>query len=390
MNDIVHRQCRMETNMKKINIIFITIVMSFLTAIGCQIIFSKDITFSADENRYLAKKPEVSIDRILSKDFQNNMDNFMSDQIPFRNQFMVSATVLKKMVGIRNINDAYIGRQGYYFEKITDDDIDEKRFEKNLKFINDFLKRHSSLEFKVMLVPGSGNILTEYLPKAAKVYDYNGLITKAETVIGEENIIALEDSLKKEAKTHSLSTDTGVYYKTDHHWTSVGAYIGYREFAKASDKKIKAYDVKKLAEDFYGTLYSKVMDLKKGGDVIYGPKEEDSLRVCNGIKETKSIYVMDKKNAKDKYQIFFGGNFGQVDIATKQKNKNHLLVIKDSFANSFVPYILGDYDTITMVDLRNFAGNIEMIMKEKKITEILVLYEMSNFATDTNIYKISL
>lgn len=376
--------------MKKINIIFITIVMSFLTAIGCQVIYSKDITFSADESRYLAKKPEISIDGILSKEFQNNMDSFMSDQIPFRNQFMVSATLLKKMVGICNINDAYIGRQGYYFEKITDNDIDEKRFEKNLKFINNFLKKYSSLESKVMLVPGSGNILTEYLPRAAEVYDYNRLITKAEAVVGENKIIALENALIKEAETHSLSKDTGVYYKTDHHWTSVGAYIGYCEFAKALDKKIKTYDVKKLADGFYGTLYSKVMDLKKGGDVIYGPKEKDSIRVCNGIKETNSIYVMDKKNEKDKYQIFFGGNFGQVDITTKQKNGTHLLVIKDSFANSLVPYILGDYDTITMVDLRNFAGNIEMIMKEKKITEILVLYEMSNFATDTNIYKISL
>lgn len=228
------------------------------------------------------------------------------------------------------------------------------------------------------------------MPKAAKVYDDSRLITRVKDTFGSKNVIDLKKPLKEESEKHNLSRDTAVYYKTDHHWTAVGAYIGYQQFAKVHNQGISAYDVQKLADDFYGTLYSKVMDMKKGGDSIYGPRSLVKVSVNNGEKVLDSVYDMDKRNVKDKYRIFFGGNFGQVDITTDNKNGKHLLIVKDSFANSFVPYILEAYDTITMVDFRYFVENLKSLMKEKQVTEILLLYEMSNFANDNNIYKISM
>lgn len=376
--------------MKKINIVFIIIIMTFFIGIAALILFSKDTLFSVEENRYLAGKPKISVAGILSKDFQSDMEKFLSDQIPLRNQLMASATVIKKSIGIRNINDAYIGKNGFYFEKITDNDINKKRFKNNLRFVKTFIQNYDNIEFKAMLVPGAGNILSKYLPKAALVYNYDKLIEDVKNIFGSEKVIELEKGLEDEAREHNIFSYTDVYYKTDHHWTAVGAYIGYKQFANSHCKKAKKFNLQKLADNFYGTLYSKVMDIKKEGDTIYGPSNLAKVTVDNGEKITNSIYHMEKKNVKDKYQIFFGGNFGQVDITTENKNGKHLFVLKDSFANSFVPYILDDYDTITMIDLRYFAGNLNLLIKEKKITEMLLLYEMSNFASDNNIYKILL
>ena len=91
---------------------------------------------------------------------------------------------------------------------------------------------------------------------------------------------------------------------------------------------------------------------------------------------------------KDKYQVFFGGNYGVVSIENNEANNDkNLLIIKDSYANSFTPFLLKDYKTITIVDYRYFSGNLQSIVQSNNITDVLVLYEMSNFMKDKNLVK---
>lgn len=108
-----------------------------------------------------------------------------------------------------------------------------------------------------------------------------------------------------------------------------------------------------------------------------------------GNEEYDSIYDDTKLETKDKYAVFFGGNYGQVTIRTPAGTGRNLLIVKDSFANSMVPYLLEDYDTITMVDLRYFRGSLESLKEEQGITDFLLLYEMSSFAQDGNLYKMT-
>ena len=63
-------------------------------------------------------------------------------------------------------------------------------------------------------------------------------------------------------------------------------------------------------------------------------------------------------------------------------------MIKDSFANAFVPFLADSYDNIYMVDLRYFNEDMQAYLKEKNITDILMLYNVSNFVTDRNLYKL--
>ena len=105
--------------------------------------------------------------------------------------------------------------------------------------------------------------------------------------------------------------------------------------------------------------------------------------------QTNSIYDWNKLDTKDKYGVYFGGNFGRIDIYTKSSSDNKtLLVIKDSFANSFIPFVMADYAHIVMIDFRYYNMPYSSLMNEIQPDDTLVLYEISNFAQDTNFLKI--
>lgn len=374
--------------MRKINCIFVIVMVLILAGTGIEIFVTKDRSFSENENRYLAERPKISLSNIENNDFQKSLENFISDQIPEREKLITLRSVTKELTGIKDIEGAYIGKDGYYFEKITNEDVSEEQLKNNIRYINTFLNKNKELKSYVMLIPGSGNILTDKLPKHAEVYDYNYYekIAEKEFTNNADNntqIVNTYDSLKKLSKDY-------IYYKTDHHWTTKGAFIAYNEFCKVEGIESESYEnleMKNVTDKFYGTLYSKVLDKKKKGDSI---EIAENIPQCNVMINGKKseIYHMDKLKEKDKYQVFFGGNYGVVSIENNEANNDkNLLIIKDSYANSFTPFLLKDYKTITIVDYRYFSGNLQSIVESNNITDVLVLYEMSNFMKDKNLVK---
>lgn len=374
--------------MRKINCIFVIVMVLILAGTGIEIFATKDRSFSENENRYLEERPQISLSNIENTDFQKSLENFISDQIPEREKLITLRSVAKELTGIKDIEGAYIGKDGYYLEKITNEDVSEEQLKNNIRYINTFFNKNKELKSYVMLIPGSGNILTDKLPKYADVYDYNYYekIAEKEFTNNADNntqIVNTYDALKKLSKDY-------IYYKTDHHWTTKGAFIAYNEFCKAAGIEGEPYEnlgIKNVTDKFYGTLYSKVLDKKKKGDSI---EIAENIPRCNVMINGKKseIYHMDKLKEKDKYQVFFGGNYGVVSIENNEANNDkNLLIIKDSYANSFTPFLLKDYKTITIVDYRYFSGNLQSIVQSNNITDVLVLYEMSNFMKDKNLVK---
>lgn len=374
--------------MRIINCIFVIVMVLILAGTGIEIFATKDRSFSENENRYLEERPQISLSNIENTDFQKSLENFISDQIPEREKLITLRSVAKELTGIKDIEGAYIGKDGYYLEKITNEDVSEEQLKNNIRYINTFFNKNKELKSYVMLIPGSGNILTDKLPKHADVYDYNYYekIAEKEFTNNADNntqIVNTYDALKKLSKDY-------IYYKTDHHWTTKGAFIAYNAFCKAAGIESEPYEnlkMKNVTDKFYGTLYSKVLDKKKKGDSI---EIAENIPQCNVMINGKKseIYHIDKLKEKDKYQVFFGGNYGVVSIENNEANNDkNLLIIKDSYANSFTPFLLKDYKTITIVDYRYFSGNLQSIVQSNNITDVLVLYEMSNFMKDKNLVK---
>lgn len=387
--------------MKKVRIIIIIVFIGFFVLISGASLIIKDREFSPNENRYLAETPELSWDNILSGKFQDGLEDYLRDQVCFRDGWITVKTGIQKACGDTDIGGAYVGKDGYDFEKITPEDVDEKQVDRNIKAVEDYFMTASETidkqKLSFLLVPTSGLVMQEKLPKNARLFDQAKYIDQVQKAMKDYNFVDVWDTLMDH-------NDEYIYYKTDHHWTSAGACLAYDAWRERTGGEAETEDglVKNVVSDkFRGSLYSKILDADSAYDEIwtYGLQKDEAFgsKDCTVTIDEKqqldSIYDDEKLQEKDKYAYFLGGNYGQVHIqnqkaASKAKGKN-ILIIKDSFANSFVPFVTQDYENIYMVDLRYYNGDMKAYLQEHEITDVLVLYNVSNFISDRNIHKLT-
>ena len=387
--------------MKKVRIIIIIVFIGFFVLISGASLIIKDREFSPNENRYLAETPELSWDNILSGKFQDELEDYLRDQVCFRDGWITVKTGIQKACGDTDIGGAYVGKDGYDFEKITPEDVDEKQVDRNIKAVEDYFMMASETidkqKLSFLLVPTSGLVMQEKLPKNARLFDQAKYIDQVQKAMKDYNFVDVRDTLMDH-------NDEYIYYKTDHHWTSAGACLAYDVWSEHTGGEAETEDglVKNVVSDkFRGSLYSKILDADSAYDEIwtYGLQKDEAFgsKDCTVTIDEKqqldSIYDDEKLQEKDKYAYFLGGNYGQVHIqnqkaASKAKGKN-ILIIKDSFANSFVPFVTQDYENIYMVDLRYYNGDMKAYLQEHEITDVLVLYNISNFISDRNIHKLT-
>lgn len=387
--------------MKKVRIIIIIVFIGFFVLISGASLIIKDREFSPNENRYLAETPELSWDNILSGKFQDGLEDYLRDQVCFRDGWITVKTGIQKACGDTDIGGAYVGKDGYDFEKITPEDVDEKQVDRNIKAVEDYFMTASETidkqKLSFLLVPTSGLVMQEKLPKNARLFDQAKYIDQVQKAMKDYNFVDVRDTLMDH-------NDEYIYYKTDHHWTSAGACLAYDVWSERTGGEAETEDglVKNVVSDkFRGSLYSKILDADSAYDEIwtYGLQKDEAFgsKDCTVTIDEKqqldSIYDDEKLQEKDKYAYFLGGNYGQVHIqnqkaASKAKGKN-ILIIKDSFANSFVPFVTQDYENIYMVDLRYYNGDMKAYLQEHEITDVLVLYNISNFISDRNLHKLT-
>lgn len=387
--------------MKKVRIIIIIVFIGFFVLISGASLIIKDREFSPNENRYLAETPELSWDNILSGKFQDGLEDYLRDQVCFRDGWITVKTGIQKACGDTDIGGAYVGKDGYDFEKITPEDVDEKQVDRNIKAVEDYFMTASETidkqKLSFLLVPTSGLVMQEKLPKNARLFDQAKYIDQVQKAMKDYNFVDVRDTFMDHNEEY-------IYYKTDHHWTSAGACLAYEVWSEHTGGEAETEDglVKNVVSDkFRGSLYSKILDADSAYDEIwtYGLQKDEAFgsKDCTVTIDEKqqldSIYDDEKLQEKDKYAYFLGGNYGQVHIqnqkaASKAKGKN-LLIIKDSFANSFVPFVTQDYENIYMVDLRYYNGDMKSYLQEHNITDVLVLYNISNFISDRNLHKLT-
>ena len=373
-----------------------------LAITGVSVFAGGDRSFSENENRYLTILGDVTSAKVLSGDFQKELTAYGSDQIPGRDNYMEASTLLKKMTGREDIGNVYLGKEGFYFEKKLDKDIDFNRYGKNLEKVERIASAYGEKNVSLMLVPESGNVYPELLPKDAKIFNHEKMYEEASRTLEKCRLVNPQEALV-------ANKPDQLYYRTDHHWTQAGAYAGYKAFM-GKDCKLER---KQVSDSFLGTLYSKVLDEKarkpvnEGGslDTIEIPIIDERIKVTADGSE---IPIFDRKalKEKDQYKVYFGGNYGIVNIKGQQvtgsgegtgaesgaggstSKGKRLVIIKDSFANCFAPLLVNDYSEITMIDLRYFAGNPKEVLEGAD--DILFLYQLSNFAGDSNLVKLML
>jgi len=239
---------------------------------------------------------------------------------------------------------------------------------------------------EVMLVPTADNILSEKLPDFAPYYDDRILINRVAEEIGEGHMINVYDTLKEHE-------DEAIYYRTDHHWTSLGAMYAYEIWADGRivyPIKYRPEDMVTVAEDFQGTLQSKLNMPVEGDEIkVFAQIEERPVSITyDYMKETNSFYEESYLDKKNKYGYFLDDNHGLVEIETNINNGKELFIIKDSYANTFIPLIAHHYSKVYVLDLRYFNGPLFPFIEQydKGKMEVLVLYNCAHFVSDFQYY----
>ncbi len=370
--------------MKRKPVIFVVLFFVILALFSGMTFGLPAKEFSENENRYLAQMPALTVDSVLSAQFQSQLSDFLSDQIPLRDFWIETNTNIKKWLGRKEINGVYLGSGGYYFQRFTEENYSESRMDGIFALLESF-GAGQSVPVTLMPVPTPGAVLSDKLPANAPMYDADRVWQELRGRVLSCGFVDLRQDFAQ--------SDQQLYYRTDHHWTAQGAYLAYRAYCQAmgmEGKELSRFGLEQVSGDFYGTIYSKTLDPAARPDAIFAPQTLPKVTVTfDGTKTADSIYDESFLARKDQYAYFFGGNWGKVEIRTQADNGKRLLLIKDSFANSLVPYLLEDYEQIIMLDLRYFSGSVQSVMNESGITEVLFLYEMTNLLTDTGILKLA-
>ncbi len=349
----------------------------------------EDRPFSENENRYLSAFPQISFETYVDKSAMTGFEEWFSDRFFGRENWIKLKNGTERLIGKTEVNGIFTvdDRMMQVWEG-----YDEEFIDKNLAAINKFTENNSDIPVYFMLAPTSQEIYSYLLPDCTPVGSQSRLNSYC-----RENLECGYIDIFPVMKNHS---DEYIYYRTDHHWTSYGAYLAYTEAAKSlgyQASPLSSFNIEHASSDFRGTLYSKTLDDSVTPDIIdyYHPAEggELTLTINDGmsVNEYDSLYFREYLEVKDKYSSFLGTNSPVMTITSEDKgNGQSILIFKDSYAHAFIPFLTSHYSKITVLDMRYINAGYSTLVDMEEYDSVLILYNAITFSEDTNIRKLNM
>lgn len=350
-----------------------------------------DREYSEFENKYLTQRPEFTLASFLNNEWTSKYETYLNDQFVLRDDWITLKSICESMLlKIENNGIAY-GADDYLFEKFTTLTGDSlAQFERNVGYEKTFIDTYGeTVPITFTIIPNAYMILPEKLPE--------GLTQVDQAAYTAPIYEAVEDKAQVMDFTGALTAhkDEYIFYRTDHHWTTLGAYYAYAAYAESLGMEPVALDSLSGIEvpDFYGTYFSKAKKFDAVADTITYYPIADAGVIIDG-QEADGYYDLSKFEVRDKYAAFLRGNNGYTVIksgvreAPEGQEPSKILVIKDSYANSFVPFLLYNFDEVHVVDLRYSAVSMKELLSTENFDQVLLMYNFMNLVTDTNLYKL--
>ncbi len=343
-------------------------------------------SFSEQENRYMAKFPKFTFANLVSGKYSEELNDYINDHFVFRNAWLKTKSFTELALGKKENNGVYIGKNGFLFEKFEFGEEELKSVKNTLKSMNN-LTNKIDIPIYFALVPNSIYINSDKLPDNVEVDNQEEIIDKIYE--NTQNTINIDtvDILKENKENY-------IYFKTDHHFTSDGAYLVYLKFcekANISPVTLENYERKCISEEFLGTFDSKAQIPNQEKDKIYVYMNDNNRTVKSAIydnEETNKIYNEEYLSKKDKYSYFLNGNNSKVTIKTNIQNGKKLLLIKDSYSHIMAQFLCQNFEELHFIDPRYYTGNLNDYIEENNITDILFLYNVSTFVEDKGIVSL--
>lgn len=378
---------------KKLTIIvnLVTVILFFgtLMTFACITAFSEKETFSENQNRNLASFPEFSAKKLFSGAYTDGIETFVSDHFAGHDKWITVKTALDMLSGKREANNIYI-LKNRLVEKIAEPDMEI--VDKSILGIRKFAEDNNITPY-LMLIPTQAEIYKDELPPDAPNPDQQEFIGYVYGALeGCTAPIDVYSVLSANRKDY-------IYYRTDHHWTTRGAFLGYTAAAKKLDLiplTEADYDIEHAGKDFRGTFYSKVLYDGVEPDTLdlWLPSvktHEPVLEITSVFGEAPAVhegfYFREYLDVKDKYSTFLGPNQPMVTIKTGNDG-GKLLMIKDSYSHSMAPFLAAHYSEITLIDLRYIQMSIKQLVDVSEYDRVLIAYNVSTFMSDENVKKL--
>lgn len=356
------------------------VVCGILLAFTVADLMDEDRLFSERERRVLAARPEPTKETLLDGSFMEDYEEYVTDQFVSRDKWIDLKTGMDLALQKQELKGVYLCEDDYLIEKHAKADFPPELEEEKLALLEKLVDRWDA---KVMLVPTADNIMKNRLPAYAEYYDQAAFLERVSERVGEEHYIDVYSTLLEHR-------DEELYYRTDHHWNSLGAYYGYQTWADACGYEPINYDVndrKVVSENFLGTLHSKVNISVAPDTIEYFPATEYlPVRLTYDLTtKSDSFYEPKHLEGNNQYGYFLDDNHAFIEIDTANSNGKTLFVIKDSYANCMIPLMAMHYDKIYVVDLRYMNGELFPFMEEyepRDGMDVLVLYNCVHFLED--------
>jgi len=338
--------------------------------------------YSEEENRYLAKFPEFSFHELFFGNYTMDLENYIRDRF-FARDFWVGLKAGSEVVLQKKENNSVIfGDDGFLME--DPGVISETQKTENITNVESFIEKieSSGKHAYVALVPNSMLALKDKLPASYPIDTLLNSVLELESQ-STLNPIPLYDAIYSHRNEY-------IYYRTDHHWTSRGAYYAYVEICNKlgfNPRTLDEFEITTVSEDFLGTMYSKSgakWSKPDSVEIFEDTRNKYSVTLDESI-ESDSMFFTDHLAKKDKYSIYLDGNHALTKIVNQNGNGKKILLVKDSFAHALAPLFAADFSEVHMIDLRYYRGSVSNYMDENRIRDVILLYGATNFMTDANL-----
>lgn len=364
--------------------------LSILTAMAILSTVLPKKNVSELENRNLASMPTVTVQSLFDSGWIPGIQVYVQDHIAWRDRWIDLCSATETSVFRKTDKDGILlGKDGWMFSKyFAAEGVHPSQFDKNVDAVAKFCARYGR-RVTFILVPSAGLIYTDKLPDGAPQIEESVLLDTAFSAVAANDgkVLDLREAFLREKENIQL------YYKTDHHWTTDGAYLAYREYCTQMDISdifaVKAH-TRQDVPGFLGTHYLASRWNRARSETLSYYVTDSTMTVfeIGGEDMFLPLYDMELVNREkldrmDKYGAFLDGNHGYVELSGSGTGR--VLVVKDSYANSFVPFLTENYETIDIVDFRNFSYGLDSMIESREYDEIILLYSFYNFMKDNHV-----
>lgn len=372
------RQSPVQKNRNRQGVCLAALLACVIMLITVLSLVTKDRVFSENENRNLAQKPQLSREALAEGKYLSDVSTYYADQFPGRDNWLSIQLWLNRLLGSRESGGVYLCADDYLMQ--IPGEPNEEQLRRNLKAMDAFAAAYPDVNMVAAVVPNAVTVHGDKLPKNTPVRDQ-----RADLRTVREGL----DKVTFADVTEKLCANSGqnLYYRTDHHWTSLGAAYAFEEIAPALGLKapaLESYTRYTVSTTFEGTLSSKSGSHKVTDTVeVFVPATDVRYFVRYGEEEAVcTMYKPEALQTKDHYTVFFGGNYPRIEIATTAETGKNLLVFKDSYANCFIQFLYPYFENITVVDPRYYYDSVGTVMTGGNITDVLFLYNLDTFLSD--------